>query len=464
MIRGLIILFLIKVFFAKTENDNAKLDLSKFIKLKLNILGYPNEFSSYNLTSLEIINTLSNIKFQTELLIGSNNQKILSEIYLNTSSLYLSSRSLSKNNSAYDETKSNSYEEIFTFNLTNEFCSKCIYATDIININNKIYLKSKFLLGKEINLNKNLNNISSLIGLKIEELNKEKYNTNFVSQLYNYNYISKNIFRFRFSNIKNNLYNAELIIGEYPHNYLPNVYNENNLKSLFIGVDNDKINRWNFQLNYIYYDNMGYNPGNNVYINLNTAFFRASFYLYDYLNNLFFKELVEKKLCDNFTLPENKYYWICDNTINISKIKNFTFVPKKYDKIFNFTLTIDDIFYKYKNKYICLMYFQKYNFTWELGNFIVMKYQVVFDMDKKIIGFYDKIYPELEIDDRDDNNDNNIIFTFFIIFGLILILLIMGGLTYYLFKYMNKGKRKIQELKDEDSESSSIKGHFKKIN
>ena len=103
----------------------------------------------------------------------------------------------------------------------------------------------------------------------------------------------------------------------------------------------------------------------------------------------FFNFYIQNNKCnkslsnDNFT-----YYFYCDKDINIKKFDNLNFYMKDLD--FTFTFTYEDLFYEYKNKYYFLVLFTDVEQCWEFGFPFFKKYQIVFDQDKKIIGFYKK--------------------------------------------------------------------------
>ena len=71
-------------------------------------------------------------------------------------------------------------------------------------------------------------------------------------------------------------------------------------------------------------------------------------------------------------------------------MKNFEdieFILKDVEMVFY--LSNEDLFIKNEEKYYFLMYFnEKEDNKWSLGNNFFIKYMLVFDVDKKLIGYY----------------------------------------------------------------------------
>ena len=133
------------------------------------------------------------------------------------------------------------------------------------------------------------------------------------------------------------------------------------------------------------------------------------------------------------------YY--CDKDINISKLKNLTFIDKKLNMTFEFDY--NDLFELHGDKYYFLVLMRKGIDIWFLGKPFFKKYQLIFNQDNKVIGFYNykKVIP------------SNFLFYLKIIFIMILILVIVY-LTYYIMKNktMKKKKNKAQELDINDND------------
>ena len=132
---------------------------------------------------------------------------------------------------------------------------------------------------------------------------------------------------------------------------------------------------------------------------------------------------------------QNDYIYYCDKDVDISKLKNLTFYNKNLNMTFEFDY--NDLFELHDDKYYFLVLMRKNSDIWFLGKPFFKKYQLIFNQDNKVIGFYDykKVIP------------SNVFFYLRIILILILVIII-GYLFYYIIKnkFMKKKKNKAQEL------------------
>ena len=115
------------------------------------------------------------------------------------------------------------------------------------------------------------------------------------------------------------------------------------------------------------------------------------------------------------------------------------------------------MFIENNNKIYFLIFFNKYSRdSWILGEVFFKKYQLIFEQDKKIIGFYYKI--------KDKNNFLN----FNKILNIILIVVILIFIVIFIYKYLKNNKRKFHanELKENFeyvSDYNNINKEYKKM-
>ena len=80
----------------------------------------------------------------------------------------------------------------------------------------------------------------------------------------------------------------------------------------------------------------------------------------------------------------------CDKDFNITKFKNLSFVLKDID--YEFILTYKELFIEQNNEFIFSIVFDENidnkDTTWILGKIFMKKYQLTFDLDRKIICLY----------------------------------------------------------------------------
>ena len=111
------------------------------------------------------------------------------------------------------------------------------------------------------------------------------------------------------------------------------------------------------------------------------------------LDENFFKKFCEQKICDLINLNKTStYFYVCDDNVDISEMKNFSFFPTNLNEPIEFILTPKDLFYKFgKNK---LLYIVGFNYDidyWKFNLPFIMKYQPIFDLDNKIISIYNDL-------------------------------------------------------------------------
>ena len=126
-----------------------------------------------------------------------------------------------------------------------------------------------------------------------------------------------------------------------------------------------------------------------------------------------------------------------------------------------FTLTNDNLFHEIYNRSYFLVAFKKSenNNIWKLGEPFLSHYQITFDQDKKLIGFYNPSMPKISNEDyikerekeQNENNqksDKNKIIIIVVVCVIGAIGLSIGA--YFLGKKLNEiRKRRANELKDD---------------
>ena len=137
---------------------------------------------------------------------------------------------------------------------------------------------------------------------------------------------------------------------------------------------------------------------------------KLSKYYKDIFRKKFFEEKIQEGKCYEQYLINTYYY--CDKDVNID-IGEFKFESKKSG--LNFSLGSNDLFREYNNKKFFLIIFgmdiEKQNI--KLGYPFLKKYDMIFDIDKRHVGFYNfKIKydykPNIEKEEKTDKNNNDI--------------------------------------------------------
>ena len=306
-------------------------------------------------------------------------------------------------------------------------------------------------------------------------------------------YFDFNKDNYTYKNFFNNYFKGNFILGKD----LVDEKNESD-KIKYTHLSKDKTSqKWIIKFDYIYsrINNTNFEKENLDKINNNTEFnsnqLNAELKLnkpyiigtseyYNYINQYFFYDLIDQKLCFinllNYTYNKNELFGISckgnsDYFLNILKNKfpELIFESKDLEKKFN--LNIYDLFsYNIYNKYDTNLYFLIFfykiektnNKNWILGIPFFRKYTLSFDYENKKIGYYHKTKVKNKVI---DNNKNilQILKMLGIIF-LIFALFIFGMICQ---KKITKTPRKIKanELDDnyiyENSNSSDKNTNYK---
>ena len=367
--------FLIKIFFILLLNKK----IISFINLPFKTFINNSKINSSNF--------ISHFKYTnifTELQIGTPPQKLNFQISMSDfHSIIISNFSknceikfFQNNSKTFEETYSNLYD----YNL--KFTDLSVFAKDLISINKNVEFYFNFFLAFDT-----INNISAILGF---QLNDNYQKVNFIHQLKKSDFIKQFDFYFNFDEFNNNNINdlkGEIIIGNFPHNFNKK-FDKKNL--IFVNsnfINNNNNNKQNFIINF---DNIFINKKlifNNVnaQILFEQFFISANFEFLEIFKEIF-KEFLNEKIC--FENINNDYkkeiFFICKKKPKFSKEIIFNVKDKK-----NFTLNFDDLFLKINNFFYFLIIFENSkNFI--LGNIFLQKNLLIFNQDKKQIGFYIK--------------------------------------------------------------------------
>lgn len=272
--------------------------------------------------------------------------------------------------------------------------------------------------------------------------------------------------------------NGKLIIGSYPHEINPNMYNENDLiyKNIYIEDNTNKVWKLNFDKIYI----NSTNTNNSIYINLNNKVAELVFdsdiiigtnELEQKLKDIFLDDYIQEQKCfiEKYTqlyyqrFEANFYY--CD-----IELKNYLYelLPSInfYCNDYNYTFEINkNELFKEEDKYIYLLILfptTKNNNNFVLGNSITLKYPFVFNSDSGTIGLYTGYTKTNNNNNKEEDNKNNQYILIKIIIIIILsVCLIIIGIIIGKKIYGIKRKQRANELLD-DYEYNSVENNKEK--
>ena len=270
-----------------------------------------------------------------------------------------------------------------------------------------------------------------------------------------------NYFNDDYNNILGNL-----IIGEYPHEFAPDKYKED---------DQTKING-QFVLNINKIKLLNYSEEDiNVGIKFNSDFIKGSSNFKNEIDKLFFNDLFEKKLCKGENIDEHIFIthdliYSCENNKEIQeKIKSFPtlyFEMKTYNITFLFNYK--ELFKLHNNRFYFLVMFKNNSLTWDIGEIFFRKYLTSFHYDSKLISFYrtqiDEINKKTDIPDpeynseqntnnNDSTNNNNYTIKIIIcVVGCVVLIAAIITIIILVIKLKKNRKKRADELKDDDYE------------
>ena len=234
---------------------------------------------------------------------------------------------------------------------------------------------------------------------------------------------------------------GELIIGSYPHLY-DKKYDENYFYYSKIGNIEENV-EWVFDFDIIKYNNESIPIplfSKKSLFKIDFGLILAPFNLKQYLRRQFFAQACQEKE----DTKRNITIFHCKKNQNISKFKNLSFVLKDID--YEFILTYKDLFIEKDNEYISLLAFDSnyrpsHTPIWIFGEPFLKKYQLVFDLDRKIIG----VYKENNNRNKKDINENKINnlngYNIIYIILIITLSLIAIALVTYIIYYIKKPRK-----------------------
>ena len=391
--------------------------------------------------------------------IGSQSQSLPCSIILQRSEFYV-------NNENFNPNQSKTFVQISNSSLqSNSY--KFVLSKDDFQLNSKTIIQQiNFDLIVEVT-GARFNPKQCQIGFQINDFDDDK--NIFIKILKEKNVINSYVFFLQFNNVNE----GNLFLGNLPEEIMN--FDRENFRTTKV------INQNNFLFWGIQFDDISINK--EKIKDSKTVFFSYEFGLISATK--ISEEIIAKNLfnlndnnnnnnnnnnnknnnnkncfMEEFTINEelfgevkyNSYY--CDLS---AKISNFPLL-EFYNKDLNYTFKFDhnDLFVKNNNRFQFLIIFEQYekNNRWKFGRIFFKKFLMVFDYDKKQIGFYVK-----EGKNKIKNNDNKFLIIFLII--LILILILIG---YKFFIRKNQRKIKANELEDNFEYKSEKENYSKLIN
>ena len=389
----------------------------------------------------------------TKIKIGTPNTELNVQIKLRQYSLCI------RNDSIYNYSKSSSYKindnnELSIYNKDFRYSIKSNETFILGNENIKIE-DLKYMLTKESKYS-----FDGVLGLQILDNDGKVWGYNLISQLKYKNIIEKECFFYIF---ENNSYNGELIIGQYPHliDKYKNIYHEQQFQmtSTFIPSYDQYFD---FKFRSVFWNGTEVESLSVGHVEIESGIIIGSMKFCE-ISWDFFAPHFRKKKCSFADVHVLYESYICDDyeDFDITKFPNIEFYVNDAD--YRFILTYEDIFIKKDGKIYFMICFNKkgYDVTWNLGNLFLKRNMIVFDMDRKIMGFYNQnieYNSPSNYNDNINNNKNDTKIICLIIIIIIATLVIIGLVAFIIINFVyGKRRKKVYELDEDYDYSNPIK-------
>ena len=448
--------------------------------------GYRTDKNNINSGTLETYNssTFFDDHYINKLLslvkLGSPPIKIISLIELYRDNLLITDFS-DKNNEIFTNIDKNGYEywkSISFKNITknynlnensNPYQIKQLIAQDDIYLftNIKDIEKDEFSCFHNFNFEiiNQFDNISNslLIGLNLDN---DISLPNFMRQIYNRKIISSFIVSFISKNvdiIKG--YDGLIIIGEYPHQILPDIYKEENLISFYSNQPN-LMQITNFYINFDEISSSDINKSKYIFKNnrsilsLNSGLILGTIEYLDFIENNFFNKYIKLNICKEYITNTgfiSDFIIIsCDENYKL-KLEEFPILNFNMNsENFIFEFTYEDLFTNINNKFYFLVVFETKNVIWHLGSPFFSKYTFVYNGEAKTLGFYKEIKNK-EIQNKNQSNEkkeikSNIVKIIIFLILFIIFIALVSFISYFYGKNNNKKRKKIANELDDNYE------------
>ena len=383
----------------------------------------------------------------TQIEIGDPPRKIDSLINFQDSLFYFwnISSSYIDLNSSYNPSNSSSFNIISNINNSHfkNIISEDIYFYTDINCTNKSKYKISKILFPELIINQSLFNI---IGMQVNSTNKTY---NLINLLKLKDIIDNYIWTIKFENLTQ----GKLIIGDFPHNYDKNNYENKNLTLINTYSKGDKI-FWGIQFSAIKF---GQKTINDLNIGKIEPKFLDIIGPYEYIisiEEIFFEKYKNKDICKRIFDKldgEDIFRYVCDKDMfekkDIDLFPNLTLISAELN--FSFVLTGKELFMEKNNKinFLIVSKFGKTDVDWKLGRIFLYKYQFVMDNDNNLIGIY-KDNNKNVFEEKEKNSTMLIVILSILALNMIVILSVTNFCIWK--KLCKNSKRQLSELEEED--------------
>lgn len=404
---------------------------------KQNQIILPFKTETINIEPSKYIESITENKIYVTVEIGDKPQKINLYLTMKASLLVISDISIdpsyyncSKSGTYLNNSKSETfYTEIFYKGLyANDSFS---FRTSLESTEQKKFDNIEFVHVMEYSLNNYI--APGYFGLQIPK----PYKKNIFDNLKKIGAISSYFFNIKYTSESE----GYLSIGEFP----PEYNNKDAIKKAYAltclnGLTTDSV-CWDLKFNDINFGNIKVSRERAATIAPEYGVIMASGEYWTKIKENYFEKVLSDK-CEEKEYGNNYYYYYeCQKDTDLSSFEDLVFTHKEF--MYNFVLTKDDLFKEYNNKLYFLVIYDN-NFyktkTWQLGKPFIKKYNFVYDIENKLIFFYDN---------EQTNNKKGSNLIYWIIIGVLGIGVIVMIILVLNKSYFKPHKKKANELTED---------------
>ena len=240
-------------------------------------------------------------------------------------------------------------------------------------------------------------------------------------------------------------------IGEYPHEYDPNNYKEEELMTTY-AIPKPSFSQFRLIMENIYIEinktSQFQIHSNEVYFHLESGLIECPTEYFNYIKGIFFEKYLNKSICKEKSMiyDLNSYNMIICEEDKFFDIKSFPSLHFYHSELkYDFILNYNDLFKKKNNRFYFLIIHSSFSGGyWKLGKPFLKKYRITLNLDAKSINFYNVFSKNNNNNNEDDilhnyrKEKNKNIILLVICLALFIILFVI---TFFLIKKM-KGERK----------------------
>lgn len=361
------------------------LSILVYINCELNYttLKFTRSYSE-PLNSNNVMEQLENNYISVPISIGNPKQELRLNLKLGLYPTYLISKNDKINLPVFYQENSSTYKSdgsLFFFEIPDIFWGT--KATENFQFGNINIDSAIFCLETDYNDDNPLKVNSGVLGLDISYHYKLLLeDTGMLHQLKRNDLISSYDFTFKYTGEDE----GEFIMGALPHQFDSNYKQENYFYTNTMSYNSDLY--WGLKFTDVSFNNhkieTKYSSG---FLSIESGIMKGPKDFFNLVSENFFNKYFESNLCLKDSLKGMSYYHCSVKDVDYSEFGELSFYVK--DNLnFTFSFSHEELFYEYEGRKYFLVVYDPENTEWVLGKPFFKKYQILFNLDKKLVGIY----------------------------------------------------------------------------